>query len=747
MSKTPPGRNPHPPNPAAPYITASRTSRLRAFSRTALGVTLAGSLVSMAAQAQQASPATSGSVQLPTLSVDGQDGAAPAPDYRTDRAANPKLTEKLLDTPQSVTVVSSQQMKDEGITTLRDALRTVAGISLAAGEGGSQGDNLTLRGFSARSDIFLDGLRDFGSYYRDPFNMQSVEVLKGPDSTQFGRGSTGGTVNQVSKTPVLDTILAGSLAYGTDTTRRVTGDINMAVPELGQGAALRLNVMGNSGFVTGRDGAKNERYGVAPSLALGIGTPTRITISALHQSEDDRPDYGLPFLLGQPAPVNNRNFYGFGSDYLRTDANIITADVQHDFNDAITVENQFRYGNYYRNARITEPQIVGAATLTSAPSLAALRVNRNEITTRSVETSIDDQLMATSRFATGPIQHTLITGLEVASETSDPTRRTWTGVPTTSLLNPSEGDAFAGTPTISARTSSTVDTVALFATDTLKFDEHWSLTGGIRWDHIDSSFRQTIGTIQSYDRTDSMPSGRAALVYKPVENGSFYASYGTSFNPSAEQLSLAANNANLAPEENETYEVGTKWSFFHDRIDMTAALYQTEKTNARVTDPTNSSLYILSGDQKVQGAELAVNGRITDEWLVNASYAYMNGLIDKTSPATQNQQGRALANVPHHTFNLWTTYQLTRALQVGGGASAVSQRAVTSTPQAATNLINTVPGYWTFSAMAKYAVTEKVSLQVNVTNLTDRNYIDQIHPAHVIPGEGRTAMFTANFAF
>ncbi|TWB28405.1 TonB-dependent receptor [Nitrospirillum bahiense] len=729
-------------------IIASRAKAPRALARTALGLAsvglAGGALLSLGAQAQTATaPATQGGTgQLPTLSVQDQD-AAPAQDYRTERSSNVKLTEKLLDTPQSVTVISGQEMKDQGVTTLRDALRNVAGISLAAGEGGAQGDSLTLRGFSARSDIFLDGLRDFGSYYRDSFNYQSAEVLKGPDSAMFGRGSTGGTINQVSKTPTLEAITAGTATLGTDGMKRLTADVDRAIDAT---TAVRLNAMGTSSFVEGRDGAKNERYGFAPSVAFGIGTPTRVTISYLHQSENDRPDYGIPFLLGQPAPVDYRTYYGFHSDYLKTDANVVTADVQHDLTSGITLENQFRYGNYYRNVRITEPQLVNAnVTPATVGPLSGVAIKRNAITVRSVETTLDDQATASARFNTGFLEHHLVTGVELSRETSDPTRTAWTGVPTTTLLNPNEYQTFAGVGTISSRVSTTVDTVAVFAVDTMKFNEQWSLVGGFRYDHLDTDYKQTVAPAAAFSRTDSLPSGRASLVFKPTPESSLYASFGTSFNPSAEQLSLSAATANLDPESNKTYEVGGKIDLLHDALSVRTALFQTEKDNARVTDPNNSALNVLGGDQKVKGVELEVTGHITEDWQVSTSYAYMDGRVIKST--TFSQVGRGLPNVPHHTFNLWTTYQVTHQLQIGGGANAVSQRIGSSSPVAATNLINTVPGYVTFNAMAKYDITEQISIQANIINLTDRDYVDQIHPAHLVPGEGRTVQFTANFAF
>jgi catecholate siderophore receptor len=294
-------------------------------------------------------------VRLQPIPVEGG-GAG----YQTLVPTLPKLSRPLLDTPQSINVVPRQLIEDQGITATRDALRTVPGISLAAGEAGAQGDNLTLRGFTARNDFFLDGMRDFGSYYRDPFNLEQIEVLKGPSSVLFGRGSTGGVVNQVSKQPGLLPVAAGSLGFGTDGTRRLTADVNRAIEGL-DGAAIRLNLMVDQNGVAGRRETEYNRFGFAPSVAFGLGTPTRFTLSYLHQQEYDTPDYGLPWLYSKMAPVSRGTFYGFKDrDFLRAGVDMVTARLEHDVDDGIALRNQFRYGSYSRDLRITEPQIIYA---------------------------------------------------------------------------------------------------------------------------------------------------------------------------------------------------------------------------------------------------------------------------------------------------------------------------------------------------------------------------------------------------
>lgn len=708
---------------------------------TALGLALTG-LMPRNAMAQSAEPQP---IQLPPVSVEGAQGNG-AP-YKVDDSTLSKLTGPLRDTGQSITVIPQQYLEDRGVTNINDALRSVPGVSLAAGEAGAQGNSLTLRGFTARNDIFLDGMRDFGSYYRDPFDFDEIEVLKGPSSILFGRGSTGGVINQESKLPTLTPLIAGSGALGTDNTKRATVDVNEPVPDLGEGAALRLNAMVHDSQVADRDVGEYRRYGVAPSFALGLGTPTRLTVSYFHESEDDTPDYGIPFLLGHPAPVDRSNYYGFeNGNFLKTDVDIGTVKLEHDFNDAITVRDQFRYAQYDRDLRITEAQI--PATVTAATPLSAIMVTRNQIALKSEESFLDNQTDATFRFRTGPIGHAIVAGIEASRETSDPTRFTYSGVPTTPLLDPNPGQAFAGTPTVTSRVTTASDSIAFYALDTLKFGEQWELTGGIRWDRFDTHFSQAVAPTASFSRIDEMPSYRASLVYKPLPNGSTYFSYGTSFNPSAETLSLSAANANLPPEENETYEVGTKWDLLDDKLSLRSAIYRTDKTNARETDPNNPLLNVLGGEQQVDGIEIEGAGRLTDRWQIFSGYSYMHGEVVSTEgAATAARAGSPLNNVPKHTFNLWTTYELPWKVQLGGGVNYVATRVARNTVTATSPFVETVPDYWTIDLSAKYHLTENVDLQVNIYNLTDKNYIDQVHPAHIVPGAGRWALFSTNFKF
>ena len=665
----------------------------------------------------------------------------------------PKFSEPVLDTPQTIGVVTPQIMSQQEATTLHDALRNVAGISLAAGEGGSQGDNLTIRGFTARNDIFLDGMRDFGSYYRDPFDLEEVAVLQGPSSVIFGRGSTGGVVSQASKTPELGSFIAGNLDTGTDLTRRLELDVNQALPQLGTGAAFRLNVMGNDSDVAGRDVAQNRRYGVAPALALGIGTPTRYLFSYFHQSEDDLPDYGVPWFFNAPAKVPRQDYYGFrNGNFLKADVNVGTAELQHDFNGAVTLSSQARYADYSRDVRITEPQIVstitGAAVTPTTP-LSQIAVTRHEIAADSVETFLDEQTDLTIRFQTGAVRHTFVTGVEADRETSDPSRPTYTNVPQTSLLDPNYEQAFAGTATVTSVVHTTAISVGAYALDTAKIGQKWEVTGGARWDRFAADYNQLIAPTSAFTRVDEMPSWRGALVYKPRTNASVYFDAGTSFDPSAESLSLSAATANLPPEKNLTYEVGTKWNLLASKLSVDGSLFRTDKTNAREPDPDNPLLDVLAGNQRVDGAELTVSGYLTDRWEILSSYAYLEGTV-LSSQYYPAAVGAPLANVPKNTFNFWSTYEMPwHKLSFGAGTNYVDSRTASSTVpyDPTTGLLKEVPGYWVFNAMLEIPISERVYFQCNLYNLADRYYYDEIHPGHVVPGAGRSASFSLHFRF
>ncbi|HKV10805.1 MAG TPA: TonB-dependent siderophore receptor [Thermoanaerobaculia bacterium] len=666
-------------------------------------------------------------------------------------ASSPKYTEPLRDTPQTITVIPREMIEAQGATTLREVLRNVTGISIQAGEGGGglPGDNLSIRGFAARNDIFVDGVRDFGAYTRDPFNIEQVEVAKGPSSLYTGRGSTGGAVNLSSKLPLQNSIQSATVGVGTEDFNRATIDFNQpmegfAIP----GTAIRVNAMWNHGDVAGRDVITDERWGIAPSIAFGLGTPTRVTVSFSRLDQDNIPEYGLPWVpntnvplaeyADQAPPVDFDNFYGLKDrDYERTTTDLATATVEHDFGNSTTLRSLVRHGRATRDSIITAPRFA---------STDGTNLNRQLQSRDLTDTILAQQNDLTFRFETGTLGHSLVAGTEVLREDSKNYARTGPTAPLADLFNPDPNAPYPGPVTrTGARTESTADTVALYANDTVKLNERWEVTGGLRWDRFNIDFESVAvdGVVTPFERTDEMLSWRAGVVNKPLPNGSIYAAASTSFNPSADGnigLSLAASTADLEPEKSRSFEIGTKWDLFDARLAMSTAIFQTEKTNARTPginpgDPAT----VLKGEQRIRGMEIGGSGLLTDRWTAFFGYTWLDSEIVKSNTATE--VGSEFANAPEHSASLWMTYRLPRGFELGGGFQYIGDRLNSTTTR------RIAPSYTLYDAMASYKVNERFTLRVNVNNLADERYIDRVGGGHFIPGAGRSVSLTTSVDF
>jgi catecholate siderophore receptor len=654
--------------------------------------------------------------------------------------SSPKYTEPLRDIPQTVTIIPRKVIEDQGATTLRDVLQNVPGLTITAGEGGAPaGDNLTLRGFSARNDIFVDGVRDIGPQTRDPFNFEQVEVVKGPASAYTGRGSTGGTINLVSKTPGAGRSFGGTLNLGTDRTKRGTADINLPLTDR---TAFRLNLMAHDSRVAGREAVANERWGVAPSLAFGLGTPTRLTLSYLRVSQDNISDYGIPWVPAtnnvlveyrdRPAPVPRDTFYGFRSrDFEKLSSDLATVRFERDFNDNLSLRNQFRYGRSTRDSMATPPRFA------SNNSTVITREMRSWITEDDIW---DNQTDLRTIFSTGGIEHRLVTGLVLTRENNLRRFRTAPNAQTT-LLNPNPDDVYTGTIIVSPNVGDvTGRTVALYVFDTAQLHRKFELTGGLRWDRFSVDGVSASATaLTPVSRVDRMLGWRAGAVYKPLPQGSIYASMGTSLNPSLEGLSYNVANTAIGPEKTRNFEAGTKWDFFRQRLLLSGAVFRVEKTSARTPgvlpdDPPQ----VLEGLQRVNGLELGVTGTVRRGWTLFAAYTLLDSQIaESNNPA---EVGKRFINTPKHSFSLWTTF-LVRRFEFGGGARFVGLRYGNNT--------NTrfVEGYRVVDAMASYRLTETVALRLNVYNLTDAYYFERLTGGHVVPGPGRSAVLSTSFRF
>jgi catecholate siderophore receptor len=650
--------------------------------------------------------------------------------------SSPKFTESLRNTPQTITIIPRAVIEQQGATTLRDVLRNVPGITITAGEGGvPAGDNLTLRGFSARNDVFVDGVRDLGPQSRDPFNLEQVEVVKGPASAYTGRGSTGGSINLVSKVPRLRPSYGLTLDVGTDRTKRVTADLNFPLLRLGLGehTSFRLNLLVHDAGVAARNAVENERWGVAPSLSFGLGTQTRVTLSYFHLQQDNLSDYGIPWVpvtnnalvefRDRPAPVPRDTFYGFRDrdrEKLRSD--LATIRFEHDHDDRLSLRNQFRYGRSTRDSFATPPRFANNNSTI---------INRELRSWLTEDTVWDNQSDVQLKLSTGNVEHDVVTGVALTREENIRHTRTAANSPTT-LLNPNPNDQFTGVITTSPIVGEiSANSQGAYIFDTAKIGNRWQVTGGLRWDRFDAEGITTTGA--PIVRVDRMLSFRTGVVFKPTSAGSVYASYNSSLNPSLEGLSYNTANTAIDPEKTYNFEFGSKWDLLTGRLLVTGAGFRVEKTNARTPGVLpGDPVQVLEGRQVVKGVELSATGQLTRQWQIFSAYTFLESeTVESNVPA---EVGKELVNTPRNSFNLWTTYEFPRRLMLGGGLRFVGKRFG--------NTLNTrfVDSYWTADAMASYPITPNVDLRLNVYNLTDTYYFDRLGGGHVIPGPGRSAL-------
>ena len=677
----------------------------------------------LASHAVAAEPKQDEPINLPPVVVEDQSSP-----YIVPQSSLSKFPEPLIDIPQSITIVPEKLLEEQAGTTLRDALRNVPGIAATAGEGGgAQGDVFTLRGFNARNDMYIDGVRDSGSYFRDSFNFDSVEVLKGPSSTYFGRGSTGGVINQVSKTPRLDSSYNGDFTAGGNMYLRGTIDVNQPIPQLLPNAAFRINLMAHRDDVVERDKIEVKRFGLAPSIAFGLGTPTQVTLSYLLQHEDNIPDYGFPYLNGRPLRTDHSNFYGLSKDDNEdTTVNIGTLRVNHQFNDMFSLHNTLRYSNVDRESAVTNPTAV-------PPNLNRMRPQRD-----TQESILSNQTDLTAKFSTYGLNHTVTTGLEVARETFDLIR--WASVgPNTTINNPNDSQP-PSPKTLAAKSDTSALSFGIYAADQIKLNQYFDLVGGVRWDYFDAQVKDDFIN-DKRKQIDREWSYRGGLVFHPTDWQSYYFSYGTSFNPSAEGVALTVATNNTPPEKNEIFEVGAKLNFFGGALSFQGAVFRIDKKNARTPNPIDPlGPNVVTGKQRSQGFEIGLTGRLLPGLNVFSGYTFLDTEILKDNTIPSNV-GNQIQNVPKNSANVWITYDFLEKWQIGGGPSYVDSRYSNNANT------NRVPGFVKWDSTVAYQITKNIQFRVNAINLTNQLYFDSISGSKAIPAAGRTFLAGANFKF
>ncbi|MGH8739950.1 MAG: TonB-dependent receptor [Burkholderiales bacterium] len=670
----------------------------------------------------------------------------------------------LRDIPQIVNTVPQEVIRAQGATSLGDALRNVPGITYAAPEGGTQANNVYyLRGFPAGGDLFLDGIRDLGEYNRDLFNVEQVEVLKGPSSLMFGRGSTGGIIHQQSKTPTLWPIEEAGLTLGSEDKKRLTADLNV---KTGDSHAFRLNALAeDSGHYRYPQGV--EKLGVAPSLRLGIGGGTDVTLSYYYLKTNDVTDYGQPTLFTAAtgffglAPISPENYYGFANhDFSEHETNMATLRVDHQISGALSVRNTLRWASFRREMEATIATLdatdANGNAVTRGTPLGLLQVNRRHDSGRARDnddSALVNQTELTWKVASGAVKHTVLGGLELAKERLDRNNYTIAGTTSalTSLLNPDPNTLLAYTKTPNDRFLSEADTFALYAQDQLELSERWKALFGLRWERYDARARQTdiatgavvvntAGDAVDFARVDKMLSTRAGLIWQPTRAESYYVSYGNSYNPSGElgvyggtATNLNADNELLDPEKNVNYEAGTHWDFAGG-YSLRGAVFRNEKTNARMADPDTGET-VLEGKRRVDGVELQFYGHLTRYWDITSAVAFMTGEIVE-GPA--NVVGKRPLGVPSVSGSLWSTYRFGAAWETGGGVFWSSEKFIDDQNRAE------LPKYYRFDATLAY-VQRKYELRLNLFNVFDEQYYYgayQNNPNRVLPGAPREAQVT-----
>ncbi|MEN3277863.1 MAG: catecholate siderophore receptor [Massilia sp.] len=766
---------------ATSFIRSRKHARVAAPSLTGSALAVLATLAAPLAQADGGNKDIDPAV--PVVEVTGaarRDVQAPVV------SSSDKFTAPLLDTPKSVTVIGQEVIAQTAAVSLTDALRSVPGITIGAGEGGNPvGDNVFIRGYNAQTDTYVDGIRDAGSQSREIFNLEQVEVVKGPNSAYGGRSSAGGGINLVSKSAQLENFSNATVGFGTDKYRRVTGDLNRT---LGNNAAFRLNLMAHENKVAGRDVVGGDRWGIAPTVTFGMSGPTKAILSYYHMESSEIPDTGIPFNNpfssgpnvgrngnGTPVNVDRDTFYGLANrDFRDTETDIGTVDLRHDFGNNLVLRNVTRYGKTRNDFVWTQPDDSKGNAVLYGTVWRRANTRVTDTTTAANTTSLSGKL------TTAGIKHSYNVGVEFSREETErspylftpgtnnpltgtftcPTSGAATGYNCAPLNNPNPYDPWVYTRSVSpALTNVDTTTRAVYAFDTIEFNPQWMLNLGARWDEfkteLDTRATATAAAVRARVDT-SFDTYQAGLVYKPSANGSIYVSYATSATPPGndggdgfDALTVAVQN--LQPQKSRNVELGTKWEVLNSRLSLNAAVFQSRMDNARVTSPDGTSQNV--GKKDLKGVELGFSGKLTNAWQVFGGYTWLDAVLKDNgyvhtgtaaapvwTPSPYN--GNVFPTTPEHSASLWTSYAFNKNFSAGIGMNYVDR------VYANVNNTKYAPSYTRVDAMASYNLNKNVSFQLNIQNLGDKLYFDRVSSPHYAGvGPGRSASLTANLKF
>ena len=768
----------------------------RKHNRTAPLVALAASLPLMT---HAATPAKDETTVLPKITVQSEVENK----YKADAVSSPKYTQPLVDTPQTISVIKKELLKEQGATSLTEALRNTPGITLQLGENGntSAGDAFQMRGFSTQTSTYVDGIRDLGAVTRDVFNLEQIEVVKGPSGAEAGRGSASGYINLVTKLPQTENSSEVSATYNTAEHSRLTADINQA---LSTGTAIRLNVMAQEGGIDGRDYVENNSYAIAPSIAFGLDSDTRFYLYSQHVRQRNIPDGGIPTIgmkgfyynntdekltqaqrdiinaaVNAAEPVDRETFYGNINDHEDVDADMFTAKVESDLSENIKLTNISRFGKTEMDRVLTGVNALVISNLATPKDPNSWSVVRTRQGIDQENKILTNQTTLNIKAKTGFVEHDIVAGLELLREEQfNNTLHIQTpgqAVPTVPSANLYSPDPYQTLPNLvytGAYANGKTDTAAAYLFDTLKFGERFQLNGGVRVDYYDTEADAltvaTNATTLAVTKTPSNLSTHGTLVswklgsvFKPTSASSIYTSYAKSFTPpgtafvlsnTASSASNATNDPTAKAQETHHYEIGTKWALNEDKIILTAAAYHTENENQITQDPITLQ-YIPEGKTTVKGLELGAVGQLTRAWNVSAGVAFMDS--EQENQQTYNAttkvwtENNAVRWSPDWTATLWTTYSVA-GFRAGLGARYVDEQKRSITPgSTATTNMPAIPSYVVFDALLGYTLNDKASLNLNIYNLADKDYISTLNNsgARLVMGQPRSAALTFNYKF
>jgi catecholate siderophore receptor len=666
---------------------------------------------------------------LPTIRVEDE-VLVEATRYSTPKTTTAtKTNTPLRDVPQSISIVTSDLIKDQNMRSMADAARYVPGITMGQGEG--HRDAPTLRGNSTTADFFVDGVRDDVQYFRDLYNSDRIEVLKGPNAMIFGRGGGGGVINRVTK--VADGRNRGEVTAqaGTDDNKRIAADLGAAVNDV---LALRINTMYEDSE-SYRDFVDIERYGVNPTMGLRFSERTRLLFSYEYFHDDRTVDRGVPSRNGRPLSIDESTFFGNPAlSYGDVTVNLAGLSVDHDFSDTLRLRNRTQYGDYDKRYQNVYPNSVVNA---------AGNVTLDAYQSGTQRENMFNQTDLSWRVSTGSIGHTFLAGVEVGQQDTENLRNNSTFSTTTAALVSIANPVTFAVPVFNVPNQNNdvkVDVAAVYFQDQIALTEQFQLIAGVRFDQFDIELDNDING-EHFERDDDFVSPRVGVIYKPAKPLSLYASYSVSYLPSSgdQFSSLDATSAALKPEEFENVEVGVKWDLLPD-LAFTAAVYQLNRSNTRAPGATGGTTIVLTGEQRSEGVEFSVSGAITPNWELIAGYAYQDAEITRATSAAP--RGRNVALVPEHQLSLWNAYRFTHKWRAGVGV--IHQDEVYASISNAV----TLPSFTRVDAAVFFTFNEHFEAQLNVENLFDEEYFGTAHnDNNITPGSPTAArvMVTTRF--